>query len=178
MTAVRTTEQRDLRLELAAGFFTLAVLLHNSDHVRRGADTVSGDVFVAGTLAIAVEVAVVVLVFQRHRLAPLAATAIGYALAAGYVITHFLPQRSWLSDSFVSARDVSPLSWGAASIEVVAALALGTAGLLAVHDRGGLAGATSATGAEQPLRAGLLHPAALALLLGNAAILVISLAQL
>ncbi len=137
----------------AAAFFTVAVLIHNSDHVRRGSGAVSTDVFWAGTASIALEIAVVVLACQRHRLAPLFATASGFGLAAGYLVVHFLPARSWLSDSFTSATGVSPLSWFAASLEMVAAITLGVAGLLALRERGGLASAaTPNPGQRSPSR--------------------------
>ena len=154
------------------------MLIHNSDHVRRGADAVSKDVFWVGTASIALEVALVVLACQRHRLAPLAATAGGLSLAAGYVVVHFLPARSWLSDSFTSATGVSPQSWIAASLEVVAAVTLGVVGLIVLRGRGGLASATRPNSGQRNLRDALLHPIALAMIIGNAALLVISFAQL
>jgi hypothetical protein len=168
----------DRPLLWAAALFTFAVLVHGADHVRRGADSVGRDVFWVGTAALVLEVGVVVLVTQRHRLAPLAAVAAGFALAAGYLLVHFLPARAWLSDSFPSAVDVSPLSWGAASLEVVAALALGVAGLLVLHRRGGLASAARPNPGQLDLRAALVHPVALAMLLGNAAVLALSLVDL
>jgi len=174
----RSFVRSDARLVAAATFFTIAVLIHNSDHVRRGSDAVTKDVFWAGTSSIALEIAVVVLIGQRHRLAPLVATASGFGLAAGYLLVHFLPYRSWLSDSFTSATDVSPLSWFAASLEVTAAVTLGVVGLLALRARGGLASATAPNTDERSLRDGLLHPAALAMIAGNAVILVLSFAQL
>jgi len=174
----RTSVRTDAWLVAAATFFTIAVLIHNSDHVRRGSDAVSKDVFWAGTSSIALEIAVVVLIAQRHRLAPLVATASGFGLAAGYLLVHFLPSRSWLSDSFTSATNVSPLSWFAASLEVTAAVTLGGVGLLALRARGGLASATAPNPDERSLRDGIVHPAALAMIAGNAVILVISFAQL
>jgi hypothetical protein len=178
LTPVNRTDRRtDARLVAAAGFFTLAVLIHNSDHVRRGNDAVSKDVFWVGTSAIALEVALVVLATQRHRLAPLAAAAGGLSLAFGYVFVHFLPARSWLSDSFTSATDVSPLSWFAASLEVVAAITLGVVGLAALRERGGLASATQPNPEQRSLHEALVHPIALAMIAGNVAILAISFAQ-
>jgi hypothetical protein len=162
----------------AASLFALAVLVHNSDHLRRGADSIGRDVLWAGTAAVLVEVAAVVLACQRHRLAPLAAVTIGWSLAPAYVLVHFLPARSWLSDSFVSASSVSPLSWFAASFEVVAALALGLAGWMVLRRRGGLASAAQPYRAERPLTTALLHPLALAMLAGNVVILVLTMAQL
>ena len=86
MTADVTSDERaDRWLRWAATFFVLAVLFHNSDHLRRGSDTLSTDVFVAGSLAMIVEVGVVVLVFMRHRWAAIASVATGFPLAAGYV---------------------------------------------------------------------------------------------
>src|SRR4051794_35647037 len=108
---------------MAAVFFTFAVLFHNFDHLWRGTETLSMDVFVAGSLAMVLEVGVVVLIFMRHRLAPIAAVSAGFPLAAGYLFVHFTPGRGWLSDSFVSER-VSIVSWVAASGEALAALAL------------------------------------------------------
>ena len=173
-----TDRRTDAWLLAAAAFFTVAVLIHNSDHVRRGADAVSTDVFWVGTSSIAVEIALVVLATQRHRLAPLAAAAGGLSLAAGYVLVHFLPARGWLSDSFTSATGVSPLSWIAASLEVAAAVTLGVVGLIVLRERGGLASATRPHDQQLSLRDGVLHPIALAIIVGNAAILAISLAQL
>jgi hypothetical protein len=174
----RTELRTDLWLTAAATFFAAAVLIHNSDHVRRGADAVSNDVFWVGTSSILLEVALVVLALQRHRLAALAAAAGGLALALGYLLVHFLPARSWLSDSFTGAPDVSPLSWFAASLEVTAAVTLGVVGLVVLRERGGLASATRPNREQRSLRNALRHPVALAMIAGNAAILVVSLAQL
>jgi hypothetical protein len=167
-----------MRLAAAATFFAVAVLIHNSDHTRRGADSVNLDVFWIGTSAILLEVGLVVLGLMRHRLAPLAASVGGFSLAAGYVVTHFLPEHGLLSDSFVCASDVSPMSWFAASLEVTAAITLGVVGLIVLRERGGLAAATETHDDQLPLRAGLLHPVTVAMIIGNAAILVISFAQL
>jgi hypothetical protein len=173
----RTARLTDVWL-VAAAFFTLAVLNHNADHVRRGADAVSKDVFWVGTASILLEVALVVLVCQRHRLAPLAAVAGGFSLAAGYVLVHFLPVRGWLSDSFTSATNVSPQSWIAASLEVIAAVTLGVVGVIALRDRGGMASATRPRPEQRTLREGLLHPIALTMMAGNAIVLVASFVQL
>lgn len=168
----------DSGLVWAATFFVFAVLIHNADHVRRGADAVSSDVFWVGMAAIALEVAVVVMVFQRHRLVPLVTATAGFALAAGYLVVHFLPQRSWLSDSFTSAADVSPLSWIAASVEVLAAAALGAAGLALLRRRREATADAAPSDRPAPLGAALLHPAATAMVVGNALVVAISLVQL
>jgi hypothetical protein len=167
----------DRLLALAATCFAFAVIVHNGDHLRRGADTVHSDVFWAGTSAVLVEVGVVVLVMQRHRLAPLAALATGASLAPAYLLVHFLPARSWLSDPLATAPNVSWMSWTAASLEVLAAAGLGLAGWRVLQERGGLASATEPHSEQQPTRAGLLHPVALVLLAVNVVIVVASISQ-
>jgi hypothetical protein len=171
-------DQSDRILLWAAAAFTTVVLLHNSDHARRGTDLLNRDVFWLGTSSIAIEIAVVVLVCQRHRLAPLIATATGYSLAVGYVVVHFLPARGWISDSFVSATDVSPLSWIAATLEVIAALALGTAGLIAMRRRGGLESATIPRREQLPLAGALTHPLVVVMVGGQVVLLAVSAAQI
>ena len=173
-----TMRASDGWLMRASVLFTLAVVLHNADHLRRGTDAVGRDVFWLGTSGIALEVAIVVLVCQRHRLAPLAAAAGGFFLAAGYLEVHFLPAHSWFSDSFTSAPTVSRLSWLAASLEVLAAVALCAAGLAALSRRGGLSAVTQPNPQQRTLRDGLLHPLALAFALSQVIVLVVSFAQL
>jgi hypothetical protein len=173
----RVGERADPWLVPAAVLFTAAVIVHNADHVRRGADAVASDVFWVGTLAIVLEVGVVALICQRHPAAPLAAAVVGAGLAVGYLVVHFLPERSWLSDSFTSATGVSPLSWFAASVELVAAVALAAAGGLALAARGGLASATEPTVGERPLRAAPRHPLVAIFLATQVIVLAVSFAQ-
>jgi hypothetical protein len=156
----------------AAAFFTVAVLVHNADHVRRGVDSIDLDVFWAGTSAIVLEVAIVVLAFARHRLAPLVAAAGGLSLAVGYLAVHFLPARGWLSDSFTSGGDVSPLSWFAATLELVAALVVGAVGLAALRRPADVDGGPDAV--AEAVR----HPVPAAMIAGNAVVLAVSFAQL
>jgi hypothetical protein len=171
-------DRGDRLLLAAATLFAAAVLIHNSDHLRRGVDSVSRQVFWVGTAGIVIEVGVVVLACQRHRVAPLAAMAAGWSLAPAYVVVHFLPSHWWLGDSFTVADHVSPMSWFAASFEVVAAALLGLAGWLVLEQRGGLASAARPHDPQQPTRAGFRHPVAAAMLVGNVVIVAISFAQL
>jgi len=168
----------DRLLRWTATLFTAAVLIHGADHARRGVDTINLDVFWLGASAIALEVAVVVLAFQRHRLAPLVAIATGFPLAVGYLVVHFLPERTLFSDSFTSGDDVSLLSWSAASLETVAAMVLGIAGLAVMRRRGGLASAGHARPEQAGWRSAAVHPVALAMILGNGVLLAVSVAQL
>jgi hypothetical protein len=180
---VRSVESRgatrdDTRLLLAAAFFAVAVVLHNADHLRRGADAVSREVFWLGTAGIVLEVGIVALVCQRHRIAPLAAAVTGFGLATGYVVVHFLPWSSSWSDSFTSGSDVSPLSWAAASLEVVAALTLASVGLVVLSRRGGLASAARPYPGQRSVREALIHPLAFLFALSQAVTLVVSFVQL
>lgn len=172
MQTVAVSERE--RLFRVAAFFAVAVILHNADHVRRGVDSVSLDVFWTGTSAIALEALIVVLACARHRLAPLVSAAGGFALAAGYLSVHFLPQRGWLSDSFVSGGDVSPVSVVAALLELVAAAVVGVVGLGMVLRGDGQATAD----AGGSWRAGLVHPIAVVFIASQVAVLAVSFAQL
>jgi hypothetical protein len=163
------------RLDWAAVLFTVAVLLHNGDHLRRGSGSVETDVVWAGSLAILLEVGVVAAVFMRHHAAPLLAAASGAGLAVGYVVVHLLPGRGWLSDPLFDGG--ASWSQSAALLEIVAAVALAWAGWSALQARGGLASATTGPLTERPMTDGLLHPVVLAMAIGNAIIFVLTLAR-
>jgi hypothetical protein len=177
-TSSAISDRGDKALVGAAWFFTFAVLVHNSDHVRRGAGSLTKDVFWTGTAAIGLEIAIVVICCGRHRLAPLVSAIGGFALSAGYIVVHFLPSRGWLSDSFTSAPAVSSLSWFAASLEVAAASTIGIVGLVVLRRRGGVASAREPHPGELPLWTAFAHPVAMIMALGNAIVLGISLVQL
>ena len=173
-TIEATIDRQQRQLERAATLFTIAVLLHNLDHLRRGAGDLHGDVFLAGTLSMVLEVGVVAAVFARHRAAPLAAAVVGFSLAAGYVFVHFTPGRSFLSDSLLSWS--MPISIAAATLESATALLLGVVGWRVVRARG-LAAMASTAATTRFDRDGLRHPVVVAMAAGNAVILVLSLAQ-
>ena len=161
----------------AATLFAIGVVVHNADHVRRGAEAVEPDVFWLGTAAVGMEVAIVGLICQRHRTAPLAAAVAGLGLAAGYLFVHFLPERTWLSDPLVAQSDIDRWSVIAASIEVVAALALGLVGLIALRRLGGLRSAARPNPQQRSLRDALLHPVTLTFALTQIGTLAASFAQ-
>src|SRR5437764_7730119 len=165
------------RLHWAGVFFALAVIVHNSDHLRRGTDRLTPEVFWLGVSGIVVEVALVVLIFQRHWLAPLAATVFGLALALGYIEVHFLPDTGAVSDSFTSATHVSPLSWFAASLEVVAALTVAAVGAQFLRAQGGARALIAANRGRRGFRSSRLHPITLMLAITQAAAIAISLVQ-
>lgn len=160
-------------LRVAASFFALAVLLHNGDHTRRGADSIGTDLFWVGTAGIFVEVGVVVVVFLADRRAPLAAASIGLGLATAYVLVHALPERSWLSDPVLGdgAQLASRIAVG---LLIVAAVVLGASGVSALRARGGLESVAVDDHGRRPIGEALTHPVVAAMILGNIAVLVSS----
>jgi hypothetical protein len=163
----------DRMLRIATVVFALAVLVHNGDHLRRGGDSVSAQVFWVGSAAILVEVTVVMAVFLRHPTAPIAAVAAGFGLAAGYLLVHFTPQRGWLSDSLTSGNP-SAFTVFAAILETTAAVGLGAAGVWRLRQVG-LAGTAAAGGASASFARTLAHPVVAAIIVGNVVIFVGSL---
>ncbi len=92
----------------------------------------------AGTVQNAGALVTLVLVFTRHRWAPLAAILIGFTSAFGFTVVHFLAEHGFFSDAFPGAdahADVTPFSWTVAAFEVVADLAIGLAGMYVLRNR-------------------------------------------
>lgn len=114
-------------LRATAAVFLVALLIHGADHLRRGFDVLTPEVFWAGNFQLAMALTTVALVFMRHRWAPVAAIAIGFPSAIGFVAAHLLPHWSSFSDAFPGGH-VDGWSWAAAIIEIVADLAFGLAG--------------------------------------------------
>ena len=156
----------DRQLRVTAAIFAVAVLVHNADHLRRGGDSVSADVFWIGILAILVEVGVVALIFMRHPSAPLAAAVGGLWLAVGYLVVHFTPRRDVLSDSFTGGG-ASWLSLFAASFETAAAVLLGIAGIMALRRSGSRKTPTRQNVEELSFGEALRHPLVAVRLFGN-----------
>ncbi|MFI6997110.1 hypothetical protein [Nocardia sp. NPDC050175] len=123
------------QLRWATALFAVALLVHGLDHLRRGMDSISSTVMVLGTVQSILAVVTIVLVFTGHRMAAVAAVAIGFASAAGFTLVHLFPD--WfgpLSDSFINppaSANVNGFSWFAAIFEIIADLLIGTAGLRA-----------------------------------------------
>jgi hypothetical protein len=132
---------RDLRLlRYAAIAFVVAVAIHGGDHAYRGLADQSRHVLSAGTIQALLGGLVVVLVFLRHRAAPIAAVGIGFASAILFSAAHLLPAWGAFSDSYVSpgaaAAGVSWFSWTTAVLEIGADLLFGWAGLnVVLHAR-------------------------------------------
>src|SRR4051812_24597179 len=137
----------DRILRYAAVFFLIGFVVHNADHIRRGASSVTPELFAAGNLAAVVSVTAIVLVLRGHRLAAQVAVAAGFPLAIGFTAAHMLPTWSVLSDSFIDGH-VSVFSWVASLMEILGALALGFAGLAVLRRERAQAPLTAATSAS------------------------------
>jgi isoaspartyl peptidase/L-asparaginase-like protein (Ntn-hydrolase superfamily) len=143
-TSTEHLNHRDQRLlNQASVLFAIGLVIHTADHLRRGASSVSAELWGAGTVAAVVAVAALVVVHTGRPGAPLVAVAAGFPLAVGYMSAHLLPEWSVLSDPY-PGNDVDQLSWIATLTEITGALAFGTAGAVVLHRRGGLASASSA----------------------------------
>jgi hypothetical protein len=118
---------RAVALGYAAGF-----LVHSVDHVRRGLDLLTPEVFWAGNASGAFAIVAIVLALVGHRLAPLLALAHGFSQALGVAAVHLLPRWSAFSDSLPDGG-ADALSWAAVLIEIAGALAFGAAGAYALR---------------------------------------------
>jgi hypothetical protein len=129
-------EQRDADrlLHRAALFFLFGFAVHNADHARRSLDVVTEQVIWAGTAVSMLTAVAVTLVVTRHRLGPLVAAGAGFYIAIGVSASHLLPQWSALSDP-LPGGEVDAFTWIAVLLEVIGALAMGIAGLLALRAR-------------------------------------------
>src|SRR5437588_8591102 len=94
----------DRILRYAAVFFLVGFAVHNADHIRRGASSVTTELFVAGTLAGVVSVVTIVLVLLPHPRAPQIALAAGFPLAIAFGGAPLLPRWTVLSDSFIDGH--------------------------------------------------------------------------
>jgi hypothetical protein len=119
-------------LRRAALLYLVGTTLHTIDHFRRGAGSVNWEVVEIGTTGLVFAAITMTLIFTGHRLAPMAAVAVGFPHGLGIAAVHWLPTWSVLSDSFF-AWTASPFSWLAVSLEVAGALGVGIAGLVALR---------------------------------------------
>jgi hypothetical protein len=174
---VPADEVGDRALARAATLFAVAVIVHNADHLRRGVEHLHTDVFASGMFGIVLEVAIVILVMQRHRLAPMICLFGGLALAAGYLEVHIAPAHGLLSDSFTSDPHTSPLSWAAASGEIIAAILLSVVGGAVFARRGGPISAARPYAGQRSLSYAAATPVALLLIITQLAAAGLSIAQ-
>lgn len=129
----------EFRFRSISAVFLIAVLVHGVDHLRRGQDVVTTAVRAAGSTQLVLAAIAVALVFRRHRLAPVAAIALGLPSAIGFAAAHLLPHWSSFSDSFVGTQrgaGVNAFSWFTAVFEIAADLVFAGAGLAVLRQRG------------------------------------------
>ncbi len=128
--ARETTSREQVFLRNAAILYGVGLVLHIADHVRRGTSVLTGEVNLLGTISTVAGVATIGLIMMRHRLAPIAAVALGFPVAVGVAAVHLLPRWSDFSDAFPgSTTGVNGLSWTVVLIEIAGGFALGLAGL-------------------------------------------------
>ncbi|MEA2477699.1 MAG: hypothetical protein QOC87_1898 [Actinomycetota bacterium] len=124
-------------LQVGAAVYLVGLIAHTADHVRRGTDVITPEVFWAGIISTTIGIIVVIMIVARHRLAPLFATAFGFAEAIGVASAHLFPHWSALSDPFIGhqAPGITPFSWAVVLIELAGAFAMGVAGWLVLRRR-------------------------------------------
>lgn len=131
-------------LVIAGWVFATGSAIHMVDHLRRGQGSVTETLYRVGTLSTILQAATVTLIVVRHRLAPIAAVAAGFSLAAGFLAAHWLPEWSSLSDPLWKIDSMRWFSVVASSAEILGALAIGIAGLRILREDG-LAGVAAST---------------------------------
>lgn len=112
------------RLARAGWVFAAGSALHLFDHLRRGQDSVTEELYWAGNLALVLQVIVITLAVTRHPKAAVVAAPAGFALALAFLAAHWLPEWSSLSDPFIEG-DTAVFSWFASAAEIAGALAVG-----------------------------------------------------
>jgi len=128
----------DRLLQGAAVLYGAGLVLHTADHIRRGVDVLTPEVYWAGTISTIAGVITLVLVFSRHRWAPLVAAITGFQVALGTAVVHLLPHWSSFSDALPGAHGtgITLFSWIVVNIEIAGALLLGIFGAnLLFHQR-------------------------------------------
>src|SRR5205807_2977109 len=107
-------------LRYATLLYAFGLIVHTGDHLRRGIDVLTPEVFWAGNVSTLVGVVVIALVLVGHPTAPLLATLLGFTVAPGVAAAHLLPHWSAFSDAFPRAHGtgVAPVSWAVVMIEI------------------------------------------------------------
>ena len=109
----------------AVGYVVLDSI-HALDHLRQGR-VLPVQIYVGGSAALTTSVLVVVLIWRRRPVAPLAATAFGTAAALGVFAAHIMPNWYYLSDSYQPLH-LDLVSWLIAIAVIVDAASLALVG--------------------------------------------------
>jgi hypothetical protein len=86
-------------LKSVAPVYAVGLLVHAADHLRRGLDLLTPEVFWAGSVTGVVAVAAIWMALVGHRLAPAIAFAHGVSQGLGVAAVHLLPSWGAFSDS-------------------------------------------------------------------------------
>jgi hypothetical protein len=121
-------------LHWAAIAFAVGFGIHGLDHVRRGMSASPPFIMVGGMIQGLFVAVAVVMALTRHRRAPEAAIAVGFASAAVFTYAHLLPTfLPGYQDSFVSPPhiNVTWFSWFSALTEIGTGIVFAIAGIRA-----------------------------------------------
>ena len=119
-------------LTAASVAFGLTILFHGADHIRRGAGSLTREVFWGGAVLALVNFSVIGLVLRRHPRAPLFCAFVGLWSAAGVSAAHLAPHWSAFSNPYPDLS-LDALAWTAMLSEVVAALVLAAVAIAALR---------------------------------------------
>lgn len=122
-----TTERSTQAFRYAALAYTAGLTIHTLDHLRRGTDAITPQVFWLGILGSIVAVAAILAILAGHRRAPELAVFAGFSQAVGVILVHFGPPMGAFSDPLLRAG-LGAGSATAALLEVAGALAAGLVG--------------------------------------------------
>lgn len=111
----------------AALAYAAGLTIHTLDHLRRGTDAITPQVFWLGILGSIVAVSAIVAILAGHRRAPELAVFAGFSQAVGVILVHFGPPMGAFSDPLLGAG-LGAGSTTAALLEVAGALAAGVIG--------------------------------------------------
>jgi hypothetical protein len=126
---VKGREQgRWLLFRWAAILYATGTLLHTLDHLRRGTDVISREVFWGGNISTPIAVLIIFLALAGYRHAPVLAVAFGFPHAIGIAVVHLLPDWGAFSDS-LTTNAASAISFLAVMSEILGAALFGAAGL-------------------------------------------------
>jgi hypothetical protein len=126
-------------LRWAAIAFAVGFGIHGLDHVRRGMSASPPFIMVGGMIQGLFVAVAVVMALTRHRRAPEAAIAVGFASAVVFTYAHLLPTfLAGYQDSFVSPPhiNVTWFSWFSALTEIGTGIVFAIAGIRARRSLG------------------------------------------
>lgn len=109
-------------LLIASAALVAVNALHGLDHVRQGLDRLTFEVIAGGSGLLLLALVPLALALRRHRLASLAATAVGIWTVFAVAGSHLAPHWSALSDPYAD-NDLDVVSW-ALMLGVIAAAAI------------------------------------------------------